>query len=112
MASSKAHRFDKHLYQQSLYFKALAYPGRILILEYLFLHGRTSYSRLCKQLPLNEKTVSQHLRMLRKEGLVEMDEVYPQSFYTLDYQHFHELMASIKVFYQFFDEAVNNTPPA
>jgi DNA-binding HxlR family transcriptional regulator len=105
MASSKAHRFDKLLYQQSRYFKVLDYPGRILILEYLFLHGRTSYTTLCKQLPLHEKTVSQHLRALRKENLIEMDEIYPHSFYTLDFREFDKLIGAIKGFFLFFENS-------
>ena len=82
MASSKADRFDPHLYQLSLWFKDLAHPARIIIILYLLEHGTTSYDTLCKQIILDKKTVSQHLRFLRKEDIIFRNEIYPHSYYT------------------------------
>src|SRR5688572_20920447 len=102
MASSKAPHFHKSTYDQSLHFKALAYPARIDIIRYLHLNGKTSYQELCDLFPLAKETVSQHLKQLRQAGLIEIKEQYPNSHYVLNSKACYQLLKDIKSFYDFF----------
>lgn len=102
MASSKAHHFHKSTYEQSLNFKALAYPARIDIIRYLHLNGKTSYQELCDLFPLAKETVSQHLKHLRQAGLIEITEQFPHSYYNIDDEACYQLLNNIKSFCDFF----------
>lgn len=84
MASSKANRFDPHLYELSLWFKDLGHPARIIIVLHLLEYGTTSYDTLCKLIILDKVTVSQHLCYLREEGIISMQEISPHSYYSLN----------------------------
>ena len=103
MASSKAHHFHKSTYEQSLHFKALAYPARIDIVRYLHLNGKTSYQELCDLFPLAKETVSQHLKYLRKAGLIQIAEQFPYSYYKIDDEACYQLLKDIKSFCDFFE---------
>ena len=108
MASSKAHHFHDATYHQSLHFKALAYPARIDIIRYLLVNGLTSYQELCDLFPLAKETVSQHLKKLRKAGLIEMREQFPHSFYKLNDEACVQLLQDIKAFCEFFETHAYN----
>lgn len=84
MALSKAPVFDKLAYHQSLWSKALSHPARIHILLYLHNNGTTPFHILKSILPLHRTTVSQHLAILRRAGLIRIHEKYPHSYYTLN----------------------------
>ena len=102
MASSKAHRFDKLLYEQSIWSKALAHPARIIILTYLHENGTTPYNELCKKIPLARETVSQHLTFLRQKDLVIMEESFPHSYYTVNYHKCKEYITKTLPLFQIF----------
>jgi ArsR family transcriptional regulator, arsenate/arsenite/antimonite-responsive transcriptional repressor len=84
MAYSKAPHFDALAYQQSFWAKALGHPERIMILSHLLEHGVTAFYVLAKMIPLAKTTVSQHLRKLREDGLVESFDKYPYTYYRLN----------------------------
>lgn len=110
MASSKAHCFTKLLYEQSIWFKALGYPGRILIIEHLLDHGTTSYKDLTRNIPLSKITFSQHLRALKKEQFIFIEERYPHSYYTLNFDKCIELIQKTESLYQKFAKAKASIP--
>ena len=86
MAFSKAHRFNTVTYDQSIWAKAQAYPARIIILTYLLENGSTSFEIIRRKIPLARTTVCQHLRILREAGLIHAEDVYPHTYYTLNYK--------------------------
>jgi ArsR family transcriptional regulator len=86
---SKSELFNKDLQQYSLIFKALAHPARLTILKYLAETKGCICGDISNELPLSRTTVNQHLKELKKLGLVkgeingvktnyciELDEVY------------------------------------
>ena len=83
MAFSKASRFDRLAYEQSIWSKALSHPARITILKVLLSQGKTPFFVFCRLIPLARTTVSQHVRYLRKYGLILVEEKHPHTFYTL-----------------------------
>jgi ArsR family transcriptional regulator len=84
MAYSKAPLFDQVVFKQSFWSKALSHPARIIILTYLLENGTTAFYILAKILPLAKPTVSQHLRSLREDGLIESFEKYPHTYYKIN----------------------------
>lgn len=52
------------------YFKALAHPARIRILRLLLERGESPCGQVVGALPLAQSTVSQHLGVLKRAGLL------------------------------------------
>ena len=107
MASSKAHRFDKLLYEQSIWFKANAHPARIMIITHLLENGKTQFPVLCRNIPLAKETISHHLKHLRREGLIYLEEVFPHSYYSPDFQKCKSYLEKIKPLLQKFDHLID-----
>jgi ArsR family transcriptional regulator len=64
--------------------KALAHPARLAILRTLAERETCICGDLVEVLPLAQATVSQHLKALRKAGLVRGETDGPRSCYCLD----------------------------
>jgi ArsR family transcriptional regulator len=64
--------------------RALGHPVRVTIIRFLEArpHGATC-GEIVEQLPLSQSTVSEHLRVLRKAGLVESRPAPPRVVYHL-----------------------------
>ncbi|ANE03514.1 ArsR/SmtB family transcription factor [Corynebacterium crudilactis] len=62
---------DLPIYQRKAdLFKGLAHPYRIRALEIIDTHGEVSAGQIVKEMDLEASHVSQHLKVLRKFGLV------------------------------------------
>nr|MEE4267601.1 winged helix-turn-helix domain-containing protein [Candidatus Krumholzibacteria bacterium] len=66
--------------------RALAHPGRIRILEILASHNSCFCGQIVDQLPLSQSTVSQHLRELKRVGLIQGKIAGPHTCYCLDHE--------------------------
>jgi DNA-binding transcriptional ArsR family regulator len=105
MAYSKAHFFDPLTYNQSFWSKALSHPARIIILTYLLEHGITPFYVFAKIIPLARPTISQHIRILRQAGLIDSFEMYPNTYYQLNFNTCKDLALKIKSLNKSFLEA-------
>ena len=56
--------------QLAKYCKALAHPIRVRIVKILLAEQKCITGDLCDQLPVAQSTVSQHLKILRENGLI------------------------------------------
>ncbi len=65
------------------FFKAVSHPVRQKILNELFDKGERNVSYLVKKLKLSQSTVSHHLAILKKAGIVKTREEGTQTFYYL-----------------------------
>ncbi len=83
MAFSKAKLFAPLTYDQAFWSKSLGHPARITILTHLLENGTTPFYEICKLIPLSSTTISQHLRTLRLNGLIEAEEKCPHTYYKL-----------------------------
>ncbi len=63
--------------------KAISHPARIAILELLNLKACTC-NDIVHELPIAQSTVSQHLKELKKAGLISGHEQPPKTIYTLN----------------------------
>jgi len=70
MATNKIELFDKELQSNAALFKALGHPARLAILKYLAEIRTCICGDLSEELPLSRTTVNQHLKELKKVGLI------------------------------------------
>lgn len=66
--------------------KALGHPARIAILEFLARSDACMCGDIVEELPLSQSTVSQHLRELKKVGLIKGDIEGTRVCYCIDKQ--------------------------
>jgi len=71
--------------------KALAHPARLAIVRALMAREACCCGEIVSVLPLAQSTVSQHLKILRKAGLIKGEVSGPRSCYCLD----REALASV-----------------
>jgi len=71
MVQSKTELFDQNLKTGALFFKALGHPARLAILRYLAGMKVCMTGDICEELPLSRTTVVQHLKELKKAGLIQ-----------------------------------------
>lgn len=64
--------------------KALAHPARVEILKHLITVDRCICGEIVEVMPLAQSTVSQHLKILRKSGLVQGEVEGPRSCYCVN----------------------------
>ena len=68
--SSKAKAFTTNDLQIAKYAKALAHPARVAILQLLIKKQACICGDIVDELPLSQSTISQHLKELKKAGLI------------------------------------------
>lgn len=71
MAISKKEEFKKEEIWLADIAKALSHPARIKILKILTRMNSCMVGSIVEQLPLSQATVSQHLKELKRVGLIE-----------------------------------------
>lgn len=98
MALSRKEEFKTQDLQISEWCKALAHPARISILKTLANKKECICGDLVLDLPLAQSTVSQHLKALKKAGLIQGEVDGPRSKYCINKKNFEKF---IKVFSEF-----------
>jgi DNA-binding transcriptional ArsR family regulator len=84
MGLSKTEEFTKSQNDIAALAKALGHPARIAILQFLAEQKSCVCGDIVNELPLSQSTVSQHLKELKKVGLVKGDIEGPSVCYCLD----------------------------
>lgn len=84
MVLAKNELFEKQEQQCAILFKALAHPARIKILKYLAEIKSCISGDISKELPLGRTTVNQHLKELKKAGLIQGHVTGHKTNYCLD----------------------------
>lgn len=64
--------------------KALAHPARVAIIRLLVRHDGCIVGDIVDELPLAQSTVSQHLKQLKKAGLIRGDVDGPRVCYCVE----------------------------
>jgi ArsR family transcriptional regulator, arsenate/arsenite/antimonite-responsive transcriptional repressor len=70
MAKNKGELFDTELQLRASLFKALGHPARLAILKYLADIKTCICGDISEELPLGRTTINQHLKELKKAGLI------------------------------------------
>ena len=84
MTKPKVSEFDTSLVQIAQAAKALAHPARLHILMILAEKNECICGEIVDASPLAQSTVSQHLKELRKAGLIQGEIEGPKTCYCLD----------------------------
>lgn len=71
MGSTKSEHFTVEQNEMAILAKALGHPARIAIMEYLLSVNTCICGDIVNELPLAQATVSQHLKELKKAGLIQ-----------------------------------------
>ncbi|AWY00952.1 transcriptional regulator [Marinomonas primoryensis] len=80
--------------QAAVFLKALSNENRLMILCHL-LDEELSVTALNEKLPLSQSALSQHLAVLRKDGLVSTRRVSQTIFYSLGDSRVKELIQTL-----------------
>lgn len=84
MGITKSQVFNKTQNQIADYAKAFAHPARIAILEHLIKERSCICGDLVDILPLSQSTISQHLKELKRIGLIKGEIEGPRMCYCID----------------------------
>ncbi|HEX5167650.1 MAG TPA: metalloregulator ArsR/SmtB family transcription factor, partial [Cyclobacteriaceae bacterium] len=84
MGLTKTEEFTKVQNDLALLTKALGHPARIAILQFLVQRKACVCGDIVDELPLSQSTVSQHLKELKKVGLIKGDIEGPSVCYCID----------------------------
>jgi DNA-binding transcriptional ArsR family regulator len=84
MGLSKTEEFTKTQNELAALAKALGHPARIAILQFLASQKSCVCGDIVDKLPLSQSTVSQHLKELKKVGLIKGEIDGPTVCYCLD----------------------------
>src|SRR5437762_3966473 len=92
MAIHKKDAFMQKEQDLAEFAKALAHPARIAILKVLAQHNECICGEIVDVLPLAQSTVSQHLKELKKAGLITGTVDGPRSCYCINWKAFEKFM--------------------
>lgn len=84
MGLSKTEEFTKAQNEIANLAKALGHPARIAILQFLAERKSCVCGDIVDELPLSQSTVSQHLKELKKVGLIKGEIEGPSVCYCID----------------------------
>ncbi len=98
MAIAKTAAFSATEQDLAAFAKALAHPARIAILKILAAQQDCICGKIVEGLPLAQSTISQHLKELKKAGLVDGTIDGPKSCYCINwkaFEKFNEVFSSL-----------------
>jgi len=84
MGVTKTDGFTPTQVNQANYAKALGHPARIAILHHLAQKKSCVCGDIVNEIPLSQSTVSQHLKELKKAGLIKGNIDGPSVCYCID----------------------------
>ena len=84
MGATKTAVFTEQQNQIADYAKALAHPARVAILQFLVQRNACVCGDIVDELPLSQSTVSQHLKELKRIGVVQGIIEGPSVCYCID----------------------------
>lgn len=84
MVKSKTQQIELEYNHLADYAKALSHPARIKILKVLTERNSCICGEIVEALPLSQSTVSQHLKELKRVGLIKGDIEGPRTCYCVN----------------------------
>jgi DNA-binding transcriptional ArsR family regulator len=104
MTLAKINSFEENLVRVSRIAKAFAHPARLHILRILSERNECVCGEIVDASPLAQSTVSQHLKELKKEGLIEGEVEGPKTCYCLNRDAISEAESVISRFFRTFEK--------
>lgn len=91
MVVSKSDFFDTRLQERANLFKVLAHPARLQILQYLIQTRTCITGDISGRFPLTRATVNQHMKELKKAGLIRGHLEGAKNVYCLDLEKIKQM---------------------
>ncbi len=98
MVQSKSELFEKEFTVNASYFKALAHPARLQILQFLAESKSCITGDISDELPLGRTTVNQHIKELKAIGLIQGHIEGVTTKYCLNPKKVNELKQALELF--------------
>jgi ArsR family transcriptional regulator, arsenate/arsenite/antimonite-responsive transcriptional repressor len=108
MVQSKTELFDIELQKNAELFKAMSHPARLAILKYLAETRTCITGDITEELPLSRTTVNQHLKELKKVGLVQGTIEGVRTNYCLNATRIAEFKEMIQKLIKDFDYSIKD----
>ena len=90
MGITKSALFKKRQNRVANLAKAFDHPARVAILEYLLSNQTCICNDLVNELPLSQSTITQHLKELKRIGIIKGEVEGPKVNYCIDEQVWEE----------------------
>lgn len=91
MVVPKTTLFEKELQQRANLFKALSHPARLQILQYLAQTRTCLTGDISEHFPLTRATVNQHMKELKKAGMIYGHKEGAKIVYCLNIENIKEM---------------------
>lgn len=99
MGLTKAEEFTRTQNELAALTKALGHPARIAIIQFLIKTQSCVCGDIVDELPLSQSTVSQHLKELKKAGLIKGNIEGPSVCYCIDEKAWNKAKKSLGDFF-------------
>jgi DNA-binding transcriptional ArsR family regulator len=103
MGLTKTEGFTKTQVQLAAFAKALGHPARIAILQFLATQKTCMCGDIVNELPLSQSTVSQHLKELKRVGLIKGNVEGPSICYCIDEKQWQLVKNTLGDLFKNFD---------
>ena len=100
MAITKTQTFSEQSIEMARIAKALGHPARIEILKLLLERQACICGTIVDAIPLSQATVSQHLKELKKAGLIKGTIDGPRVCYCIDEEVWERASLAISAFFR------------
>ncbi|MBL4593957.1 MAG: winged helix-turn-helix transcriptional regulator [Flavobacteriales bacterium] len=104
MGITKTKQFTVNQNRKAELYKALGHPARIAIIEFLINHESCVCGDIVDELPLSQSTISQHLKELKKSGIIKGDIEGVKTCYCIDAEVWAELDDICRLFMSSYSE--------
>jgi len=104
MGLTKTEEFTKTQNDLASITKALGHPARIAIIQFLIKSKSCVCSDIVDELPLAQSTVSQHLKELKKVGLIKGDIEGPNVCYCIDQKVWTRARKAVGELFESYEE--------
>ena len=103
MGTAKSEEFSVRDNRIAEFAKALSSPARIAILRVLMEKETCMCGDIVEEIPLSQSTVSQHLKELKKAGIIKGEIEGPKTCCCIDAENWETMRKTFKKFFKAFD---------
>ena len=104
MGTTKSNQFTAIQNRKAELYKALGHPARIAIIEFIIQQNSCVCGDIVDELPLSQSTISQHLKELKRVGIIKGDISGVKTCYCIDDEVWSELDVISKLFVNSYSE--------
>ncbi len=79
----------------SRFFKSLSEPGRVQILKFLLINGRSDIAAIADSMPQDRSVISRHLNLMQEAGILTGEKVSRHMYYSIDASEFLDKVEGI-----------------